>query len=274
MLSPLWIPAVVAVMRLALRWRIEGAAEARREYRRLLRSGEPLIVCANHLTMVDSAAIMWALGSPLWFLTHYAAVPWNVPERQNFAASFVSRLLVYVMKCVPVTRGGDRGEVGRVLGRLGLLIEHREVVLLFPEGGRSRSGRVEPDSAAYGVGRLIASLPGCNVLCVYLRGERQESVSNLPAHGERFHVRTASLRPTSEHGGMRRALDLSRQVVEALATLEERHFKERGCGRPSRHQRWPSVPSDDLSCDRNEERCEERREECRQGQRQEQFDDR
>ncbi len=232
-LSPLWIPAVVGVMRLGLRWRIDGAAEVRREYRELLRGDGPLIVCANHLTMVDSAAIMWALGSPGWFLAHYAAVPWNVPERQNFAASLVSRMLVYVMRCIPVTRGGDRAQVGRVLARLAHLAEHGEVVLLFPEGGRSRSGRVEPQSAAYGVGRLIASLPGCRVLCVYLRGEHQEGVSNLPVRGERFRVRAAALCPTSEHSGMRRALDLSRQVVEVLARLEEQHFDD-DAGRRSR----------------------------------------
>lgn len=227
LLSPLWLPATVVVMRFGLRWRIEDVARARRQYREMLRTGRPLVVCANHLTMVDSAAIMWALGSPLWLLAHYAAVPWNVPERQNFAASLVSRVLVYVMKCVPVTRGGDRGEIGRVLTRLGHLVARREVVLLFPEGGRSRSGRVEPESAAYGVGRLIASIPGCTVLCVYLRGERQDGVGNVPVRGERFSVRVAGLCPTSEHSGMRRAVDLSRQVVETLAALERQHFLER-----------------------------------------------
>lgn len=227
-LSPLWVTAVAAVMRFGLGWRIEGAAPVRRRYRALLRSGAPVIVCANHLTMVDSAVIMWALGAPGWFVWNYAAVPWNVPERRNFAASWCSRALVYVMKCVPITRGGDRSEVGRVLARLAYLVERGEVALLFPEGGRSRSGSVEPDSAAYGVGRLIASLPGCTVLCVYLRGEHQREVGNLPANGERFRVLTKTLTPVSEATGMRRALDLSRQVVVELVALEQQYFEERG----------------------------------------------
>ena len=42
-------------------WRIENAAEARAEFRRLRREGGPLLVCANHLTMIDSALIAWAL---------------------------------------------------------------------------------------------------------------------------------------------------------------------------------------------------------------------
>ncbi len=227
LLSPVWVPMTVALMRFGFGWRIDGMDDARRVYRDLRRSGDPLLVCANHLTLVDSALVAWALGSPWWFLLHYAALPWNVPERQNFAASIVSRVLVYLMKCVPVTRGGDRTEIGRVLARLVRLLARGEVVLIFPEGGRSRSGAVEAESAAYGVGRVIAALPGCRVLCVYLRGERQEGFSDLPVRGDRFRVQVECLRPTSELKGMRRARDLAQQVTRTLTTLEQRHFDDR-----------------------------------------------
>ena len=76
--------------------------------------------------------------------------------------------------------------------------------------------------------RMIGDLPDCRVLCVYLRGECQESLSTLPARGERFHVRLATLRPTSEARGMRRARELSQQIVRTLAALEEGHFQARG----------------------------------------------
>ncbi len=229
MFAPVWLPATVAVMRFGFGWRIEreGMVEARRTYRALRRTGGPLLVCANHLTLVDSALVAWALGSPAWFLAHYAALPWNVPERRNFASSLVSRLLVYLMKCVPITRGGDRTEVGRVLVRLQRLLERGEVVLVFPEGGRSRSGVVEAEQAAYGVGRLIAALPACRVLCVYLRGERQDGCGDLPARGERFHVRVEDFRPISALHGMRRARDLAQQVTQRLAVLEQEHFESR-----------------------------------------------
>jgi len=228
LLSPVWVPATVALMRFGFGWRIEGMAAVRREYRNLCGAGDrPLLVCANHLTMIDSALIVWALASPGWFLAHYWALPWNVPERRNFAGSLASRILVYLMKCVPVTRGGDRGEVAGVLSRLVYLLGRGEAVLVFPEGGRSRSGRVDVENATYGVGRLIGDLPECRVLCVYLRGEHQDGVSDLPARGERFHVRLAGLRPTSEQKGMRRARDLSQQVVRTLAQLEQSHFQAR-----------------------------------------------
>ena len=184
-------------------------------------------MCANHLTMIDSALIAWALGSPGWFLAHYAALPWNVPEQRNFGGSLASRLLVYLMKCVPVTRGADRAEVAGVLGRLLHLLGRGETVLVFPEGGRSRSGRVDVENATYGVGRMIGELPRCRVLCVYLRGEHQDGFSDLPARGERFHVRLAAVRPTSDQNGMRRARDLAQQVVRTLAQLEQSHFDDR-----------------------------------------------
>ncbi len=228
LLSAVWIPATVALMRFGLGWRIQGAAAARRQYRRLRRAGAgPLLVCANHLTLIDSALVAWALGSPAWFFVHYAALPWNVPERRNFTGSLVSRVLVYVMKCVPVTRGGDRREVAAVLARLVYLLERGEVVLVFPEGGRSRSGRVEIENATYGVGRMIAELERCRVLCVYLRGEHQDGFSDVPPRGERFHVRVACLQPTSALHGMRRARDIAEQVVKTLAELELSHFDAR-----------------------------------------------
>jgi 1-acyl-sn-glycerol-3-phosphate acyltransferase len=230
-LAPLWFPTIVGAMRFGVRWRIEDAATLRRDYALLRRSGRPLVVCANHLTLVDSAVIAWALGSPAWFLAHYASLPWNVPERANFASSLVSRVLVYVMKCVPVVRGGDRRDVGRVLTRLSWLVSRGEVVLMFPEGGRSRTGRVEEDSAAYGVGRLVATVPGCRVLCVYLRGRHQDGPGDLAVRGESFVVRSELLEPRTLHQGMRAARDVSQQIIAKLRRLEAEHFAERAADR-------------------------------------------
>ena len=88
LLAPLWVPLCAGVLRFGLGWRIEGADEARRAYRRLRsESAGPLLVCANHLTMVDSFAVAWALGSSPWFVARFDSLPWNVPERENFAES-------------------------------------------------------------------------------------------------------------------------------------------------------------------------------------------
>lgn len=225
-LAPLSAPLAWAVMRFWMGWRIEGLDVLRAQYRQAREApATPLLVCANHLTMVDSGLIAWALGSPASFARSPASLPWNLPDRANFAGGGWQRALVYVLKCLPIPRGGDRGEVAATLQRLAWLLRHGDVGLVFPEGGRSRSGRVDRNVTTYGVGRILGIVPGCRVLCVYLRGEGQASYSRLPARGERFRVLVELFEPKSDLTGLRRSLDLTRQVVGRLADLETRFFE-------------------------------------------------
>jgi hypothetical protein len=230
LLSPLWIPLTNLLMRFALGWSIDAAerAAARRIYRRVRRESDaPLLVCANHLTMFDSFVVGWAIGSTGTYLRDFGALPWNTPETLNFASTWWKRALVYLYKCVPVQRGSDRTEVAKVLEKVRFLLAHGQAALVFPEGGRSRTGRVEVESAAYGVGRLVTSLPGCRVLCVYLRGEGQTSWTDLPRRGERFRVEVACIEPKTDQRGLRGSLDIARQITAQLAEMERRHFDGR-----------------------------------------------
>ena len=238
LLSPLWVPTVIGVLRFGFGYRIEGAESARRQYQRILheRRGS-LLVCANHLTMIDSAIIAWALGSPAWYVRNFAAIPWNLPERRNFAYSPLSELAAYLLKCLPITRGGARGEVADVLQRFIHLLSQGEVGLVFPEGGRSRTGRVDVESAAPGVGRVVGALPGCTVLCVYLRGVGQDQYSNVPARGERFRVRLETMTPRTRHSGLRGSRDIAQQIVARLASMEEEFFNGRKRRRGPRRSR-------------------------------------
>lgn len=222
-----WVPAAAAWMRLR-GYQIDGVRELRRRYQKILRESDaPLLVCANHLTLVDSFLVSWALGSPWFYVRRFSTLPWNLPDRQNFAATFWRRASVYAMKCLPIPRRGRRQEVAGVLQRFGFLLARGEVGLVFPEGGRSRTGRVQLEDAAAGVGRLIGQVPGCRVLCVYLRGERQERYSDLPARGERFRVLLDEARPQSQARGLRRSVEIARQVTSCLVELEQRWFDGR-----------------------------------------------
>ncbi len=230
LLSPLWLTLTPLLMRFGFGWRVdaEERAVAVREYRRVRgESSAPLLLCANHLTMFDSFVIGWAIGSPGGYLRDFGAVPWNTPEEVHFASTWWKRILVYLYKCVPLKRGGDRAQVAKTLDKVRFLLARGETVLVFPEGGRSRTARVEVDSAAYGVGRLVTSLPGCRVLCVYLRGEGQGSWSDLPRRGERFHVAVALIEPKSDKRGLRASLDVARQITAQLAEMEHSYFDGR-----------------------------------------------
>lgn len=221
-LAPLWLPVLVAVLRFGGGWSLQGAEALRAHYRALRRTHRGgVLVCPNHLTMIDSALVAWALGGPLFFLRDFAALPWNLPERRHFAAHWWNRAAVWLLKCLPIERGGARREQGATLARVAWLLGQGEAVLVFPEGARSRSGRVERDAPTYGPGRLLAAAPDVRVLCVYLRGERQSAMSDLPARGQRFRVAWADVEPKSEQAGLRRALDLTQQVLATLAALEE-----------------------------------------------------
>lgn len=226
--APLWVPVCVAIMHLGFRWRIRGTAEARREFRRLRsESDAPILICANHLTMLDSFAIACALGSTWTYITDYGALAWNTPDREHFASTWWKRTLVYVMKCVPLDRGGDRRAVGKTLNRILYMLSKGEVALVFPEGRRSRKSRVDTEAVTYGVGRLVKNLPGCRVLCVYLRGDGQKFWTDTPTRGEQFEILVRSFEPKTDQRGMRASVDISNQVLHQLAEMEQEYFDGR-----------------------------------------------
>lgn len=227
--APLWVPFAVPVLRLWFGYRLANAKEVRRKLERIRREnpGGPMLVCANHLTMIDSLLIAWVLAPPWQYVLHWNRLPWNTPESRNFGLTPGSRIVLYLAKCIPITRGGRRDEVAAVLDRVVHLTKRGELALIFPEGGRSRSGRVEAGRAAWGVGRIASSVPGCRVLCVYLRGDAQETWSDAPARGDRIWADVECIEPKSEVRGVRRSMDYARQIVAQLAQMETEYLARR-----------------------------------------------
>src|SRR5262245_4404307 len=69
--APMWLPSAVGVLWLGFGYEVVGIERLRARYRQLRNESDaPLLICANHLTMIDSAIIAWALGSPGWYLLH------------------------------------------------------------------------------------------------------------------------------------------------------------------------------------------------------------
>lgn len=215
-------------MRVLMRYRVENAAELRKKYRALVEQNDgPVLICANHLTMVDSLILAWALGGSWWYVFNYRRMPWNLPEYNNFASVWVTRFAAWVTKCIPIMRGGPRQQVSGVIKRVQHVLSGGDTALIFAEGGRSRDGRVRADTVAHGVGRIMTAVDDCKALCVYLRGARQRTWSTVPARGDSFHVNFEIFQPQSLHQGMRRSRDLAQQVVAKLALMEEEYFASR-----------------------------------------------
>lgn len=223
-----WIPLAGFILRYVMQYRVHNMRETRARFRALVRNSEsPLLICANHLTLVDSAVVAWALGGSWWYLFHWRQMPWNLPEYHNFAFNPLNRLGLWLAKCIPIVRGGARQQVSGVIKRVEYLLYRGDTALIFAEGGRSRTGRVRTETAAHGMGRIIGAVPECQALCVYLRGRKQETWSSVPARGDVFDVTFELMEPKSDHKGMRRSRDFAQQIVNKLAEMEQEYFDSR-----------------------------------------------
>ena len=191
----------------------------------------PLLICANHLTLIDSLFIQWALapGWRLFFRRDLFA--WNLPDKHNISKRWWVRTLCYLGKCIPVHRQGPPEEVRQMLDKVVLLLRENQSVVIFPEGGRSRIGRVDTEDFAYGVGKMLQAVPGTRVLCVFLRGLGQKEYGRYPARGERFFVRLRRMAPQTTFTGMRGDRDLATQIVRTLAEMETEYFEVTGLDR-------------------------------------------
>lgn len=185
----------------------------------------PWIICANHLTLIDSFILGYAMLPAYRYLAQYRLVPWNIPEKYNyFHKNILVAMLCYLLKCIPIIRKGNREAVKESLTKCVHVIGKGESLIIFPEGTRSRSGRINTEDFPYGVGKLVCNLPESMVMCVYLRGEKQDSYSNFPQLKETFSVSIKCMRPKTPFKGLRAQRDCSRQIIEKLAGMEKMYF--------------------------------------------------
>jgi 1-acyl-sn-glycerol-3-phosphate acyltransferase len=214
-------PGCVVAMRVVRNNRLTGVARARQLYRQALASGRPTLVCANHLTMVDSGFLHWALAPIPEYLRHFDRFSWNVAAVEHFDRNPFLKAIVFLAKTVPIDRTGDEAQRKAVLERLRWLVSHGEVVTLFPEGARSRSGRIDPATVTYGIGQILKDLDRPVVLCAYLRGRQQKAMSGVPAYGDTLELDVELLEPATSEVGLRAVRDLSRQVIFRLKAMED-----------------------------------------------------
>lgn len=215
------------------RWRFSGHQIGRVRARyRALRAAHPgpLLICSNHLTLVDSIIQALVLGSVWDYLRRPSALPWNLPEAKNFYHRWSWRLVCYLGRCIPVQRGGSAEQARLAQDRMCSVLDSGDAIAIFPEGKRSRDGRVDDRDFSYGVGQLLNQVPDAAVMCVYLRGMRHGGFADFPTPGERFYVQLQMLTPHSASRGLRRARDLSAQVIARLKAMEAEYFAAREAG--------------------------------------------
>jgi hypothetical protein len=219
-------------MRFGRGYRIPAIRQVRAEFMAQVgRERGPLLICANHLTLIDSLVILWALAPGWRFLVRRDLFAWNLPDRRNITSRWWVRVMGYLGKCIPVVRQGTPEQARRTIDQVTWLLGRGQSVMIFPEGGRSRVGRVDTANVTYGVGRILQAVPATRVLCVFLRGLRQVQYSNYPARDEIFFVRLKRIAPTTPSIGMRGARDLATQIVRQLSEMETEYLEDAGVDR-------------------------------------------
>jgi 1-acyl-sn-glycerol-3-phosphate acyltransferase len=191
------------------------------------------IICSNHLTMIDSFILSYAIFSLGQHIISYKKLPWNLPERNNYKDNIILMILCYLSKCIPINRGGSREKMKESLEKCIYLLKSGETIMIFPEGKRSRTGRVDKEGFSYGVGRFVKSLDNCKIMCMYLRGDKQESYSVIPAWGEKFSIEIEIFTPQPVQGSeLRVQREYATQIIERLAKMEENYFvlRRERCG--------------------------------------------
>jgi hypothetical protein len=175
--------------------------------------------------MIDSMIVAYAMAPFYHYIFNYQHLPWNLPERANFRKNIYLTVLTYLTKCIPVSRGRSRAEAKKVLEKCVHILNIHQPVLIFPEGGRTRIGRIDVENYSYGVGYLIEQCENIKVMCFYIRGDHQDNYSNVPCWGEKFTALLDVLDPV-DNGvtGLRAQRDYSGQIVARLAGMEETHF--------------------------------------------------
>lgn len=216
-----------ALMRLKAGYTIENLREIRQRYKAIAAEPGPLLICSNHLTFIDSALILWAFGSGAWYLRHFHRFSWNLPAGDFFKKRLLYRFVGAISKCLFIHRDGSAQHKESILRLCVQLLRGGDVVTVFPEGQRSRTGRFEPKKLTYGTGKIVSELGGCRVLCVYVRGDKQETYSNYPAKGSRFHLDMQLLRLRPSQTGRAGYHEVVEAIGRTIKDMEDRYFAER-----------------------------------------------
>lgn len=122
------------------------------------------LLISNHQSMIDSFLVGLAFYYPRSLVQPHL-MPWNPAAVENFYNTPFKAWLARHWKCVPVRRGRrDTQALKRMIQ-----VTHHGVLILFPEGTRTRDGSVGEGKLGAG---LVALSTGARIIPVRVEGMR------------------------------------------------------------------------------------------------------
>jgi hypothetical protein len=215
---------IIGLFKFKLKYKVENLNEVRKKYLKIVNSKNKVVICSNHLTLIDSIILLWALSSPFRNFLNYRLFSWNFPAKENAKSKISWHIITFLSKCIFVERLGSQKHTGSLVDQMAYLLSSRDICMIFPEGTRSRSGKVDVSLVNYGIGKIIQKIPDCEILCVYLRGDKQKTYSDFPDKNSTFTISMETLKPTTTLSGLRGSRDLATQVIKKIKELEDAYF--------------------------------------------------
>ncbi len=166
------------------------------------------IIAANHLSFIDSMLLMYSLDRPVSFL-----------GKVEYMDSILTRTLFPAVGMIPIDRSGSG--LATTMREVRSRLADGELVGIFPEGTRSRDGKLHPGHS--GVAHL-SLLTGTPVVPVGIIGtDRAMPVGQRQLRREPVTIRVGRIiGPRPEAGtrpSMRERLALTRDVMDSIASL-------------------------------------------------------
>jgi 1-acyl-sn-glycerol-3-phosphate acyltransferase len=183
----------------------------------------PFLIVSNHLSLVDSWFGNFGVGFPQFYWKPWF-FPWSVAEATNYFRGLLG-VFIWLSRAIPIKRGGTPIEQALTLEKIEAVLEMGEGVYVFPEGTRSRTGRMGKSTP--GVGRVYRQVPDCTLLPIYLRGA--ENVLPIGAKFIRFFKKVdvvigEPVKLTCEAEGLHASKLMAEKIYNILLEMEKDYF--------------------------------------------------